>query len=106
MAAPAAAADADAAAAAVADANADANANANADVDVDTTPPLRAVATAAAGVKHHLCLATALPSSSTPSNAAAADATGAIEPRLHRPPSVTTSYCTALFFAMLAIYFA
>jgi hypothetical protein len=29
---------------------------------------------------------TASPPSSTPSNAAAADATGAIEPRLHRPP--------------------
>ena len=48
-------------------------------------PPLPTIATAAAGVKCHLRLATASHWSSTLSNAAA-NATAAIEPRLHRPP--------------------
>jgi len=59
--------------------------------------PLPAVATVAAGVKSHLCLATALPKSSTPPNAAAANATCAIEPHLRRPPSPP---CTALHYSL------
>jgi hypothetical protein len=47
---------------------------------------LPVVATTAAGVKCHIHIATASPLSPMPLNAAATDATGAIEPRLHLPP--------------------